>query len=127
VISALGLSHSVVWLAGSDVLLASLYAHAQALIFPSLYEGFGLPPLEAMHYGCPVVCSNSSSLPEVVDDAAVTVDTGDPGALAGGIATAVGDPILRAQLISAGKVREATFTWDRTATLTVESYRKLIS
>lgn len=126
-IAQLGLSHSIVWMSGSDVLLASLYAHAQALVYPSLYEGFGLPPLEAMHYDCPVVCSNSSSLPEVVGDAAVTVDTADPEALANGIAAAIGDPALRARLIPAGRAREAGFTWDRTAALTVESYRKLIS
>jgi len=126
-ITQLGLSRSIVWMSGSDALLASLYAHAQTLIYPSLYEGFGLPPLEAMHYGCPVVCSNSSSLPEVVGDAAVTVDTADSGALASGIAAAIGDPILRAQLISAGRAREASFTWDRTAAVTVESYRRLLS
>jgi glycosyltransferase involved in cell wall biosynthesis len=126
-ISALGLSHSIVWMGGSDVLLVSLYAHAQALIYPSLYEGFGVPPLEAMHYGCPVVCSNSSSLPEVVGDAAVTVDTADPGALAKGIAAAIGDSALRARLVLAGRAREASFTWDRTAVETVESYRRLLS
>jgi glycosyltransferase involved in cell wall biosynthesis len=126
-ISKLGLAHSIVWMGGDDVLLASLYAHAQALVYPSLYEGFGLPPLEAMHYGCPVVCSDSSSLPEVVGDAAVTVDTADPEALANGIAAAIGDPILRARLVLAGRAREAGFTWDRTAATTVESYRRLVS
>lgn len=125
--STLGLNHSVVWMGGSDVVLASLYAHAQAFIYPSLYEGFGLPPLEAMHYGCPVVCSNSSSLPEVVGDAAVTVDTADPGALANGIAAAIGDSALRTRLALAGRAREAGFTWDRTAIATVESYRRLLS
>jgi len=126
-IAQLGLSHSIVWMSGSDVLLASLYAHAQALIYPSLYEGFGLPPLEAMHYGCPVVCSNSSSLPEVVGDAAVTVDTADPGALANGMVAAIGDSVLRTRLALAGRAREASFTWDRTAAATVESYRRLLS
>jgi len=125
--SALGLNHSVVWMGGSDVVLASLYAHAQAFIYPSLYEGFGLPPLEAMHYGCPVVCSNSSSLPEMVGDAAVTVDTADPGALANGMAAAIGDSALRTRLVLAGRAREAGFTWDRTAAATVESYRRLLS
>jgi len=127
IISALGLSHSITWMGGSDVLLASLYAHAQALIYPSLYEGFGLPPLEAMHYGCPVVCSNSSSLPEVVGDAAVTVDTADPGVLANGMAAAIGDSVLRTRLVLAGRAREASFTWDRTVAATVESYRRLLS
>jgi len=125
-LSELGLRDRAIWMGGSDVLLASLYAHAQALVYPSLYEGFGLPPLEAMHYGCPVVCSNSSSLPEVVGEAAVTVNTADPGALANGMAAVIGDPILRAQLVLAGSAREATFTWDRTAVETVESYRRLL-
>jgi len=127
IISALGLNHTLVWMGGSDFLLASLYAHAQALIYPSLYEGFGLPPLEAMYYGCPVVCSNSSSLPEVVGDVAVTVDTADPGALANGIAAVIGDSALRNRLALAGRAREACFTWDRTAAATVESYRRLLS
>jgi glycosyltransferase involved in cell wall biosynthesis len=123
----LGLSHGIAWMGGNDVLLASLYAHAQALIYPSLYEGFGLPVLEAMHYGCPVVCSNSSSLPEVVGDAAVTVDTADSGALANGMAAAIGDSALRNRLALAGRAREASFTWDRTAVETAESYRRLLS
>jgi len=127
IISALGLNHSIVWMRGSDGLLASLYAHAQALIYPSLYEGFGLPPLEAMHYGCPVVCSNSSSLPEVVGHAAVTVDTGDSEALAHGMAAVIGDSALCNRLALAGIAREASFTWDRTAVETVESYRRLLS
>ena len=127
IISALGLSHSITWMGGSDVLLVSLYAHAQALIYPSLYEGFGVPPLEAMHYGCPVMCSNSSSLPEVVGDAAVTVDTADPEALANGMAAAIGDSVLRTRLALAGRAREASFTLDRTAAATVESYRRLLS
>lgn len=126
-ISAVGLRHRIAWMGGSDVLLASLYAHAQALVYPSLYEGFGLPVLEAMHYGCPVVCSNSSSLPEVVGDTAVTVDTADPEALANGMSAAIGDPVLRARLVLAERTREATFTWDRTAVETVESYRRLLS
>lgn len=126
-LSTLGLSDTTVWMGGTDLLLASLYAHAQALIYPSLYEGFGLPPLEAMHYGCPVVCSNSSSLPEVVGDAAVTVDTTDSGALANGMAAAIGDSALRARLVLAGRAREASFTWDRTALETAESYRRLLS
>lgn len=125
-IAELGLEHNIVWMSGDDLVLASLYAHAQALIYPSLYEGFGLPPLEAMHYGCPVMCSNSSSLPEVVGDAAVTVDTADAGELAKGMAAVIGDSALRNQLVLAGRVREASFTWDRTAAATVESYRRLL-
>jgi glycosyltransferase involved in cell wall biosynthesis len=58
-------------------MLAGLYEHASAFIYPSLYEGFGIPPLEAMSYGCPVVCSKTSSIPEVVGDAGEYFDPGD--------------------------------------------------
>lgn len=126
-ISKLGLAHSIAWMSGDDVLLASLYAHAQALIYPSFYEGFGLPPLEAMHYGCPVLCSDSSSLPEVVGDAALTVNTADPETLAVGMAAVIGNSVLRTRLALAGRAREASFTWDRTAVETAESYRRLLS
>jgi len=67
--------------AGNDAVLASLYSSATALIYPSLYEGFGIPPLEAMAHGCPVICSNTSSLPEVVGEAAELFDPRDPDCL----------------------------------------------
>lgn len=92
--------------------LVSLYRTAAALVFPSLYEGFGLPPLEAMASGCPVAASNAGSLPEVLGDAAVLFDPRDPEAIATGILAALdGTP----QLAAAGPARAAAFTWDATA------------
>ena len=89
-----------------------LYRRAQALVFPSFYEGFGLPPLEAMACGCPVAVSDAGSLPEVVGDAAVRFDPHDPEAIAAGVREAV----ARADELSAlGFARAARFTWDATA------------
>lgn len=90
----------------------SLYRRASALVFPSLYEGFGLPPVEAMACGCPVAASSAGSLPEVVGDAAVLFDPLDPEAIAAGIAEALD----RAdELTGLGLGRAAGFTWDATA------------
>ena len=92
--------------------LVALYRRAAALVFPSLYEGFGLPPVEAMACGCPVAASNAGSLPEVVGDAAVLFDPTDPRSIADGIEEALG----RAdELASLGLERAAAFTWDATA------------
>jgi glycosyltransferase involved in cell wall biosynthesis len=92
--------------------LVSLYRRASALVFPSLYEGFGLPPIEAMACGCPVATSNAGSLPEVVGDAAVLFDPRDPESIAAGILEALD----RAdELRQRGLARAAGFTWDATA------------
>ncbi len=92
--------------------LVSLYRRAAALVFPSLYEGFGLPPVEAMACGCPVAASSAGALPEVVGDAAVLFDPLDPEAIAAGIDEALD----RAnQLAGLGIARAARFTWDATA------------
>jgi glycosyltransferase involved in cell wall biosynthesis len=92
--------------------LVSLYRRASALVFPSLYEGFGLPPLEAMACGCPVAASNAGSLPEVVGDAAILFDPRDPESIAAGILEALD----RAdELRQRGLSRAAGFTWDATA------------
>ncbi|HET9287435.1 MAG TPA: glycosyltransferase family 1 protein [Gaiella sp.] len=92
--------------------LVALYRRAAALVFPSLYEGFGLPPVEAMACGCPVAASNEGSLPEVVGDAAVLFDPHDPAAIAAGVSDALG---RSAELSALGVVRAARFTWDATA------------
>ena len=94
--------------------LPALYSGALLFAYPSLYEGFGLPPLEAMACGAPVVASDRASLPEVLDDAALLVAP-EPEAIADGIGRAVGDDPLRAALRDAGLARAAPFTWDRTA------------
>ncbi len=93
----------------------SLFASASALVFPSLYEGFGLPPLEAMAWGTPVITSNTSSLPEVVGDAGILVNPRDVTELANAMARILDDLTLRERLIAAGRVQAARFTWDRCA------------
>ena len=91
--------------------LAAFYRLARAFVFPSLYEGFGLPPLEAMACGTPVVTSNVSSLPEVAGGAALLVDPYDADAIAEGICLAVSDQTLRADLIRRGRERARSFSW----------------
>jgi glycosyltransferase involved in cell wall biosynthesis len=98
-----------------DVPLAErigLYRRAAAVVFPSLYEGFGLPPLEAMACGCPVAASNAGSLPEVVGDAAVLFDPTDVTAIAAGVVEALD---RSSEFASAGLKRASAFTWDATA------------
>jgi glycosyltransferase involved in cell wall biosynthesis len=98
-----------------DHTLAALYRLANVFVFPSLYEGFGLPPLEAMASGTPVVTSNVSSLPEVVGDAAVLIDPHDPEAIADGIRRVLTDATLREQLRAKGFARAKEFSWVRSA------------
>jgi glycosyltransferase involved in cell wall biosynthesis len=99
----------------SDGQLKSLYANACAFVFPSLYEGFGLPPLEAMSLGCPVVASDAASIPEVCGDAAVYFDPTSVPDMAAAIARVVDDSGLRADLRRRGTQRFAIFTWDAAA------------
>jgi glycosyltransferase involved in cell wall biosynthesis len=100
----------------SDQDLPALYRQAAVLAFPSLYEGFGLPPLEAMACGTPVVASAASSVPEAVGDAGLLIDPRDTEALASALEQALTDTALRARLRAAGLVRASEFPWSRTAT-----------
>ncbi len=111
----------------ADEDLPAVYGGATALAFPSLYEGFGLPPLEAMACGTPVACSNVSSMPEVVGNAAVTFDPRDDAAMTEALRRIVGDPDLRADLRARGLCRAIQFSWDRAAHETVALYRELLS
>jgi len=101
-----------------DEQLADLYRGAEALVFPSLYEGFGLPALEAMACGVPVLTSKVCALPEVVGDAAVLVDPSDVEAIADGIHRLTEDNTLREELRRKGLKRARQFSWDKTARLT---------
>ncbi len=104
-----------------DADVPALYSGALALVFPSLYEGFGFPVLEAMRCGTPVLCSNTSSLPELAGDAAILVDPLDVNAIATGMARLVGDADLRADLVQRGYRQAAKFTWQHAAELTLRA------
>jgi glycosyltransferase involved in cell wall biosynthesis len=108
-----------------DETLAVLYRLAAVFVFPSLYEGFGLPPLEAMASGTPVVTSNVSSLPEVVGDAAVLVDPNDAESIADGMRRVLTDPTLAATLTERGLARAAEFSWERSVRQINAIYREL--
>lgn len=108
-----------------DATLAALYRLASVFVFPSLYEGFGLPPLEAMAAGAPVVTSNVSSLPEVVGDAALLIDPMDAGAIADATASVLRDSALRDELIRRGHARVEAFSWQRSVTRIQEVYAEL--
>ncbi len=96
-----------------DAHKARLLRHAAAFVYPSVYEGFGIPPLEAMAAGIPVVATAAGGIPEVVGPAAVLVPVGDRNALAAGLTGVLGDTGLRAQLVAAGHERVALFSWAR--------------
>jgi len=106
----------------ADDMLAILYRLASVFVFPSLYEGFGLPPLEAMASGTPVVTSNVSSLPEVTGGAAVLVDPYDVDSIREGIERVLTDPALRAELRAKGIARSLEFSWERSVARTREIY-----
>jgi alpha-1,3-rhamnosyl/mannosyltransferase len=107
--------------------LPALYSSATLFVFQSLYEGFGLPVLEAMACGTPVVCGGTSSLPEVTGPAALTFDPLNVEAIAAAIERLIDDADLRASLRQAGLARAAQFTWERVAEQTVEVYRAVAS
>ncbi|MCU0869584.1 MAG: glycosyltransferase family 4 protein [Burkholderiales bacterium] len=100
----------------TDPQLRALYEAASCFVYPSFYEGFGLPPLEAMLCGCPVIVSRAASLPEVCGDAALYCDAADPRTLADAMRSIMGDAALRARLTEAGQARARTFSWERCAT-----------
>ncbi|OWW19977.1 glycosyltransferase family 4 protein [Noviherbaspirillum denitrificans] len=107
--------------------LPVLYAGARLFVYPSLYEGFGLPPLEAMACGVPVIASRRASLPEVVGDAGILVDPADDAAIAGHMQSLIEDDDLRARLGAAGQERAAGFTWRKFARETIAVYKKVIA
>jgi glycosyltransferase involved in cell wall biosynthesis len=126
-VRTLGLDHAVRDLGPlSNDDLASLYNAADVLLFPSLYEGFGWPPLEAMASGTPVVCSRVGALREVVGDAALTAEPEDVSSLASHVATVLADPTVGATLRRRGLERAKMFNWDRSAGEVLRTYQRII-
>ena len=109
----------------NDSTLRSLYRGAAALVYPSRYEGFGLPVLEAMASGTPVIASRAASIPEVLGEAGVLLDPDAPQAWADAIVRVMTDPEQQARMRSAGVARAAEFSWTRTARLTLDVYRQV--
>jgi glycosyltransferase involved in cell wall biosynthesis len=104
--------------------LPDLYRAADAFVYPSLYEGFGMPPIEAMACGCPVICSTSGSLGEVVGNAAAIVNPDDISSIRQQLTVVAGDAALREKLRSAGLLQARQFDWEKTAAATLAVYQK---
>lgn len=124
-IASLGVVNRVETCEGNDAMLANLYTYASAFAYPSLCEGFGIPPLEAMYYGCPVVASNVSSIPEVVGDAGLYFDPMSVDDISEKLQSVLSDTQLRALLISRGKKRVQEFSWEKCTAETLKVYERL--
>ncbi|MDR1884802.1 MAG: glycosyltransferase family 4 protein [Synergistaceae bacterium] len=122
----LGVAGRAVAMSGGEDVLATLYKKARVFVYPSLYEGFGLPLLEAMSCSCPVAASNTSSFPEVAGDAAVTFDPGSAESIRDSLRTAAYDEAKRSVMIAAGHARCGMFSWDRCADETRKFYRAVL-
>lgn len=118
---------SVLQRGGDDGVLQHLYRGAAAFVYPSLYEGFGIPPLEAMSFGCPVVCCPVASMPEVVGDAAAFFDPNETDSLVQAIDQVTDDKAFRTLLVQRGTARLAQFSWQRCAQETLQVYRGLLA
>ena len=114
------------YIAGDDAVLTSLYQQAAVFVYPSLYEGFGIPPLEAMSFDCPVACSNTSSIPEVVGEAAIQFNPRDTDAIADSLVKLLSSSTLRNTLIKRGRDRIKMFSWDKCAMETLNIYNSLL-
>ena len=125
-VDALRLKDRVIFTGFAPVLeLPYLYNAADLCVYPSFYEGFGLPPLEAMACGTPVITSNSSSIPEVTGDAALLVNPHDMYALADAMETVLNSPELREKMSAESLVQAAKFSWEKCARETLATYQKL--
>jgi glycosyltransferase involved in cell wall biosynthesis len=126
-ISSNGLSEKVFYYKLPRRDLPYLYCAADALVFPSRYEGFGLPILEAMACGCPIVAGDATSIPEIVDNAGILVNPTDCDAFAGAIEDLLTNIDLQADLVQRGLEQSAKFSWTTTASKTLEVYRDVLS
>jgi glycosyltransferase involved in cell wall biosynthesis len=122
----LGLEGRVHYVGGNDGLLCNYYKNAVAFICPSLYEGFGIPILEAMEFSCPVICSNTSSIPEVAGDAAVYFDPSDTASIQHALEATLFDQNLLDDLRKRGLEQQSKFSWDRCANETLAVYNSLL-
>jgi glycosyltransferase involved in cell wall biosynthesis len=111
---------------GDDRMLAAMYMDAAAFVYPSLYEGFGIPPLEAMSMGCPVICSNATSIPEVVGDAGEYFNPVESEAIRVAIERVLQSNDRRRELVTKGHARRAMFSWERCASETHDVYRSIL-
>ena len=123
----LGIQENVRYIRVNDMILKMLYENALAFVFPSLYEGFGLPVLEAFSCGCPAMLSNTGSLPEIGDDAAIYINPTDSDTILEGIESLLTDEKRRNDLISRGYQRLNYFSWKKTAMQTKGVYDKIVS
>jgi glycosyltransferase involved in cell wall biosynthesis len=126
-ISKAGVEGHVRYLGGSDAVLAASYAHASLFVCPSYYEGFGIPVLEAMSLECPVACSNSSSLPEVVGDAATLFDPADRDSIRTALEAVLDSPSAATALKERGRIRRQLFSWRSCAENTIGIYRRVLN
>ncbi|MEI7437332.1 MAG: glycosyltransferase family 1 protein [bacterium] len=126
-LAAHALTARVRWVAGDDALLRGAYDHALALVYPSCYEGFGLPPLEAMTLGCPVVATNSSSLPEVVGKGGILIPPDQLPALSDALVSLAQNSALRSALVTAGLKQATRFSWKNCAAQTAAYYRRVLA
>ena len=127
-ISVLGfLEDQVIQKSGDDDLLGSLYSTARSFVYPSLYEGFGIPPLEAMANQCPVISSKTSSMPEVIGEAAEYFDPTDTDDMKRAIEDVVYSDSYIKKLRQSGKERLTTFSWNKCSRETLNIYKKVIS
>lgn len=121
----LGLEGHLIHREGDDATLTALYQRAEALAYPSLDEGFGLPPLEAMANNCPVIAANAGAIPEVVDTAAVLFNPSDIDDIAAALLRVIANQEVRQGLIEAGRLRSTHFTLERQARQTLDVYRRV--
>jgi len=127
VAAELGITSQIIYRFVEEEDKAAIYSGASLFVFPSLYEGFGLTPLEAMRCGTPVICSNYTSLPEVVGDAAISLDPHDTQAWVQAMMRVLTDGTLQADLRARGLQRAAQFTWHKTAIETLAVYEEVVA
>jgi glycosyltransferase involved in cell wall biosynthesis len=124
-IKSLGIEKNVNQISGDDAVLSALYKGAFALVYPSLYEGFGLPPIEAMKLGCPVIASNGGSIPEICREGAFYFNPSNVDELVSTLEESLSNPAMFSQNVLKGQIISEGYTWEKTAFETYQVYRQL--